>query len=1298
MATILLSAVGAAFGAGFGGTVLGLSGAVIGRAVGATLGRVIDQRLLGAGSDVVDSGRIERFRLTGASEGAPVGLAYGRIRSAGQIIWATQFQENVSRQGGGKGSSTPSGASYSYTVSLAIALCEGVILGVGRVWADGVEIDPTDLQMRIYAGSDDQLVDPKIAAVEGASYATAYRGIAYVVLEDLDLSRFGNRVPQFNFEVIRPAQGEVADAMGDLRTAVQSVAMMPGTGEYALAATALHYNDGPGLSRTANAHSATGKSDFSASLGQLTLELPVVKSVSMIVSWFGNDLRCGSCELRPMVEQTEQNAQKMSWRSGGILRSQAEVVPKIAGLSVYGGTPADASVIEAIQATRASGKEVMFYPFILMDQLEGNGLPNPWSDEAGQPRLPWRGRITASKAPGQPGTPDRTATAELEVAAFFGTAQSSDFSISSGRISYSGPAEWRYRRFILHYAHLCAQAGGVDAFCIGSEMRGLTQIRGASDSFPAVAALRQLAADVRGILGSDTKVTYAADWTEYSGYQTDGNVYFHLDPLWADPEIDFIGIDNYMPASDWRAQKDHADAAWGSIYNIEYLKANITGGEGYDWYYDSPEGQEAQLRLPIEDGAYDEPWVFRYKDLKGWWNNEHFERVDGVRQLPATAWVPQSKPIWFTEYGCAAIDKGTNQPNKFLDPKSSESSLPNYSNGRRDDVIQMQYLRATAQAWADPQNNPTSTVYGGPMLDMEHAHVWAWDARPFPAFPKYSQVWSDSENHSRGHWLTGRATNQSLAGVVAEICERSGLSDFDVSGLYGVVRGYQPEGSGTARSALQPLMLAYGFEAIERDGILRFQMRGASQAHPISRDGLVQSSLLDGTLETARTTEAEIAGRVRLSFIEAEGDFAIRQAEAIFPDEVSYGVSQSEVPLGLTVTEGRGVVERWLSEARVARDTARFVLPPSKFNLGAGDTVSLDGTIYRIDRLEQGEAGLVEAVRIEPSVYEPSDAVEDRTTTAQFTPQVPVYPLFLDLPLLTGDEVPHAPHIAVTASPWPGAVAVWSAVTDDGYALNSLIQARSIIGVTQSALFAARPGLWDRSEAVRIKLSSGQLSSASEDAVLAGANVIAIGDGSSDKWEVFQFSDALLVDTNTYELSTRLRGQLGSDAIMPDVWPVGSLVVVLDSAPSQIDLASTARGLVRNYRIGSAARGLDDPNVVHTVEAFAGIGLRPYSPAHLRARRDASGDYAVSWIRRTRIDGDRWDAVEVPLGEDLEQYLIRVSLNGEIVRKSYTSSPNWIYSAAQQASDLSGAGFSIAVAQVSERFGSGPFKQLDVIL
>ena len=106
MATLLLSAAGAALGAGFGGTVLGLSGAVIGRAVGATLGRIIDQRIMGAGSQAVEVGRIDRFRLMGASEGAAIPLIWGSTRVAGQVIWSTQFQEMVSVRGG-KGTPRP---------------------------------------------------------------------------------------------------------------------------------------------------------------------------------------------------------------------------------------------------------------------------------------------------------------------------------------------------------------------------------------------------------------------------------------------------------------------------------------------------------------------------------------------------------------------------------------------------------------------------------------------------------------------------------------------------------------------------------------------------------------------------------------------------------------------------------------------------------------------------------------------------------------------------------------------------------------------------------------------------------------------------------------------------------------------------------------------------------------------------------------------------------------------------------------------------------------------------------------
>ncbi|MFV2003465.1 MAG: host specificity protein, partial [Paracoccaceae bacterium] len=253
MATIVLSAVGAAAGASIGGGVLGLSSVVIGRAIGATLGRALDQRLLGAGSGAVETGRVDRFRLTGASEGAPISQVYGRMRISGQVIWASRFLQNVSSTGGGKGSSPkPKTTSYSYSVSLAIALCEGEISRVGRVWADGAEIARDDLNLRLYAGSESQAPDPKIEAVEGAGNAPAYRGVAYVVLEDLDLAQFGNRVPQFSFEVMRPAQNDGAAVASDPAGGIRGVALIPGTGEYALATTPVYLENAPGNTVAAN--------------------------------------------------------------------------------------------------------------------------------------------------------------------------------------------------------------------------------------------------------------------------------------------------------------------------------------------------------------------------------------------------------------------------------------------------------------------------------------------------------------------------------------------------------------------------------------------------------------------------------------------------------------------------------------------------------------------------------------------------------------------------------------------------------------------------------------------------------------------------------------------------------------------------------------------------------------------------------------------------------------------------------------------------------------------------------------
>ena len=488
-----------------------------------------------------------------------------------------------------------------------------------------------------------------------------------------------------------------------------------------------------------------------------------------------------------------------------------------------------------------------------------------------------------------------------------------------------------------------------------------------------VAALKALAGEVRALLGPDVKLGYAADWSEYFGYHPQdgsGDVFFHLDPLWADANIDFIGIDNYMPLSDWREGLEHQDAEGGAValHDLAYLRGNVEGGEGFDWYYASEADRDAQVRTPIFDGAYGEDWIYRYKDLRSWWSNAHTDRIGGVKQAVSTDWIPRSKPIWFTELGCAAIDKGTNEPNKFLDALSSESALPRYSNGRRDDLIQHRYLRAVLGYWGYADNNPVSDVYGGPMLDMSRAHVWAWDTRPWPAFPNNTEVWSDGPNYARGHWLAGRAEAQDLGAVVAELCAAAGLGAVDVSGVYGLVRGFTIDDVGAPRAALQQLTLAHGLDAFEADGTLVFRSRRDRGTHVLPEPEMAVAGNGDGLVVRGRAPGAEMAGRVRLGHFDAQNGYQARTAEAVFPDETARSVSASELPMVLLEAEGRAITERWMAETRIARDTAQFALPPSMAHLGVGETFRQ----ILLSAFAQRHLRQIPAVSVDPRAPDPA--------------------------------------------------------------------------------------------------------------------------------------------------------------------------------------------------------------------------------------------------------------------------------------------------------------------------------------
>jgi len=578
MAALVLSVAGGAAGS----AVFGPAGAIAGRLAGAIAGNIIDRSLFATHSErQVEGPRLADLDVMASTEGAPIPRIYGRARLSGQVIWATDIEEVVSvrsdtESAGGKGggnSVTTTTTTYTYFANFAVGLCEGAIGRVARIWADGKPLDTSGLVVRAYVGNDSQTPDPLIVAREGAGNAPAYRGLAYVVFERLPLEQFGNRIPQLSFEVMRP--------IGRLEAMTRAVTLIPGTTEFGYAPGTIVQITGPGQFAPENRHAAHTVSDIEASLDDLESACPRLERVALVVAWFGTDLRAHHCQVLPGVDSATKQTHPLTWSVAGVTRGEAHVVSTFGGRPAYGGTPSDDSVVHLIHQLHGRGLKVTFYPFVMMDIPAGSGRTDPWTDAASQPPYPWRGRITCDPAPGQPGSPDGTSGGAAQVNAFFGSA-------SEG-----------YRRMVLHYANLCASAGGVDAFLIGSELRSLTRVRSASGAYPAVNQLVTLAGEVKAILGGGTIVTYGADWTEYGAHVVDAGaseVRFPLDPLWASSSIDAVGIDYYAPLADWRDGAAHLDRQIASsTYDRAYLKSNLRGGDAFDWYYANSAARAALL-------------------------------------------------------------------------------------------------------------------------------------------------------------------------------------------------------------------------------------------------------------------------------------------------------------------------------------------------------------------------------------------------------------------------------------------------------------------------------------------------------------------------------------------------------------------------------------------------------------------------------------------------------------------------------------------------------------------------------
>lgn len=217
--------VGGVVGAVAGFFVGGPAGALYGFSLGYSVGGLLDPPK----GPTVEGPRLSDLSLQTSTYGRFLPRYYGTIAASGNIIWleGNKLKETVKKKkqggkGGGGGTTTKT---YTYSATFAIALGEGQLAGIKRIWcrdkllynssSDDLETIIASNQnasgWRFYPGSDDQLPDPRIEAEKGVGSTPAYRGTAYIVFDDFQLEDYGNTLEgaQFKFEVVTTAEYEI---------------------------------------------------------------------------------------------------------------------------------------------------------------------------------------------------------------------------------------------------------------------------------------------------------------------------------------------------------------------------------------------------------------------------------------------------------------------------------------------------------------------------------------------------------------------------------------------------------------------------------------------------------------------------------------------------------------------------------------------------------------------------------------------------------------------------------------------------------------------------------------------------------------------------------------------------------------------------------------------------------------------------------------------------------------------------------------------------------------------------------
>jgi hypothetical protein len=521
-----------------------------------------------------------------------------------------------------------------------------------------------------------------------------------------------------------------------------------------------------------------------------------------------------------------------------------------------------------------------------------------------------------------------------------------------------------------------------------------------------------------------------------------------------------------------------------------------------------------------------------------------------------------------------------------------------------------------------------------------------------------------------------------LSEIVEEICAAAGLTALDVTALDDVVLGYRVPRQMPARDAIEPLRQAFHFDLVEIETQVVAIRRGGDAVFAITADelGVTESGEPMPLVEPEREQEAALPAEVSVAYDVREADYATGMQQSRRVTTGSRQVVSLELPMVLTDEKAAQVADVLMYDAWAGRTQRKFTTSKRHTRLTPGDvgTVSDGEFTYRVMLLSKLENGpLIEwtARDEEQAAYDPNSAFEVTPggggTVVNYGPlQVDL----IDLPAARdADYASPGFYAAAHGSSFVGGVLYRSPDGAGSYSALQTINVAATYGTASSVLGAYAGGnTVDEQGSVIVQMERGTLATITRAALLSMGNYALLGE------EYICFRTATLLSANTWRLSGLLRGLRGSVNAM-GTHAVGERFVLLSESNVYRIEQELAELVPAQFKAVGYGRTLGDT----TAQDFTNTGgaLKPLPVAHLAAVDIGGGEFKVKWVRRGRYAHTWRDGVDVPLGEDVEAYVVEV-FDGGVLTESQTVSVAY-------ATVTAAAGDVVVVQQLSATVGRG---------